>query len=248
MPHSVHATPRATTPDEEYLSTRYWNVNIPKEHWTEICPEFLAGQGEKNIRILSTKNEDFKRLSWMEVQDLACTNRIDLFQRSAAQLRGYREYTSQLKKTHGSVLSFIQQERLRWDDVTPSGEKQFTNPADFKILYNDWPYLIEQDVKHLVVWTKFRIDEDEATGEVTEEEKTLIEEFITRTFCVSDSNPKGKMNRDQIVWFKNWRSLKSVHELEHFHIMLYKSPVGLLEAVTGGDRPRCETWTGRSIQ
>jgi hypothetical protein len=71
MPHSVHSTPRATTRDEKDLSTRYWNVNLPKEQWMEQCPEYLVGQCQKNIRILSTKNEDFKRLSWIEVQDLA---------------------------------------------------------------------------------------------------------------------------------------------------------------------------------
>lgn len=111
------------------------------------------------------------------------------------------------------MLSFIQQKRLQWDNTTPSGDKLFSNPTDFKILYNDWPYFIDEDVTHLVVWTKFLIEEDEATGEVTEGAKTLIEEFITKMFCSSDDHPTGKLSRDQIVWFKNWRSLKSVHEL-----------------------------------
>lgn len=67
MPHSVHPTPRATTPD---LSARYWNVNQPKEQWTEECPEYLSGQSEKNINTLIRKDEDFERFSWDKVQDL----------------------------------------------------------------------------------------------------------------------------------------------------------------------------------
>jgi hypothetical protein len=240
--------PQATTPLKEDLSTRYWNVNLPKERWTEHCPDYLVGQSEKNIRILSTKNEDFKRLSWPEVQELVRTNRIDLFERSALQLRRYKEFTHQLKTTYGSVLSFIQRKRLFWNDTTPSGDRPFTNPADFTILYNDWPYLVEQDVKHLVVWTKFPIDDDEAAGDDAEEAKAMIEEFITTKFCLGDNGSTRKMRRNQIVWFKNWKSLKSVHELEHFHIMLYKAPADLLEAVTGGDRPKCETWTGKLMQ
>lgn len=111
------------------------------------------------------------------------------------------------------MLVFIQQKRLQWDDTTPSGDKEFSNPADFKILYNDWPYFIDENVTHLVVWTKFLIDEVETNGEVTEAAKAAIEAFITKTFCSSDNDPSGKMRRDQIVWFKNWRSLKSVHDL-----------------------------------
>ena len=71
---------------------------------------------------------------------------------------------------------------------------------------------MDDDIKHLVVWTKFLIDEDEATGEVRDEAKAEIEEFIARTFC-SETGTAGRMNRDHIIWFKNWRSLKSVHAL-----------------------------------
>lgn len=167
------------------------------------------------------------------------------------------------------MLSFVRQERLRWDNTVPSGDEPFSNPADFKILYNDWPYFIDQDITHLVVWTKFLINEDERTGEVTGEAKAMIEEFIMRTFCSSSNDPEEgakRMDRDQITWFKNWKSLKSVHELgmwrkcdlttsrnhwliraqEHFHIMLYKAPMDLLAVATNNDRPGYKTRTARS--
>ncbi|KAL2401466.1 hypothetical protein ABEF93_006355 [Exophiala dermatitidis] len=243
MPHSVHPTPRAGTPDAEGLSTRYWNRNIPKQQWTEECPEYLVGIGDKNMRIISSREEDCHKLSWPEVQELVKTGRIDQFQRSPSQLRAYLKWVYHLKQQYGSVSAYIQHELLRWDDITPSGDPPFQNPEDYKILYNDWPYYIDEDIKHLVVWTKFVIDEDEPTGQVSEKARVDIETFIARTFILdagqgseAETSRKIGMPRDHIVWFKNWKSLKSVHALEHFHVMLYKPPADLLVRVTGEDR------------
>ncbi|KAK5269116.1 hypothetical protein LTR96_005900 [Exophiala xenobiotica] len=237
MPHSARSTPDTTDaniPDEEQeLSQRYWNANQAKESWTKECPEFLVGTSEKNKGILSRKDEEFRRRSWEEVKELVKsfmrgvlgvfgrraegvlgdlgTNRIDQFQRSASQLRGYLEYTHRLKKKHGSVLEYVQRYRLDWDSITPSaGDKPFGDPGDWKVLYNDWPYFVDEEITHLVVWTKFLIDEDETTGEVREDGKSDIEEFIETMFC---GDGRMGMERDRIVWFKNWKSLKSVHAL-----------------------------------
>jgi hypothetical protein len=38
-----------------------------------------------------------------------------------------------------------------------------------------------------------------------------------------------------VIWFKNWRSLKSVNAVEHFHVMLYDPDPRFVEEVTGGD-------------
>ncbi|OAL38964.1 hypothetical protein AYO20_01715 [Fonsecaea nubica] len=243
MPHSVHPTPRENTPDtgkEQDLSRLWWNRNIPSRQWTADCPQYLVGQSEKNIGILSRKDEEFARFTWQQIEELVRTNNIHLFQRPSSQLRSYLAYVYHLKETYGSVLLYIQQHRVHWPTISRSGDPPFSNPSDYKILYNDWPYFVEQGIQHLVVWTKFPIDEVEETGEVTPEAKMQIEEFIKRTFC----EVKGgeRIERERIVWFKNWKSLKSVHALEHFHIMLYQPPEELIEAVTEGDRPICESW------
>jgi hypothetical protein len=116
-----------------------------------------------------------------------------------------------LKKKHGSVLEYVQRYRLKWDSITPSaGDNPFRDPGDWKVLYNDWPYFVDEEITHLVVWTKFLIDEDETTGEVREDGKRIIEEFIETMFC---GDGRMGMERDRIVWFKNWKSLKSVHAL-----------------------------------
>lgn len=40
-----------------------------------------------------------------------------------------------------------------------------------------------------------------------------------------------------MTWFKNWAALKSVHALEHFHVMLYDPSPVFVERITEGDVP-----------
>ncbi|RMZ87321.1 hypothetical protein DV736_g5453, partial [Chaetothyriales sp. CBS 134916] len=61
---------------------------------------------------------------------VVAVNRIDEFYRQPSELR----YTYDLKR-----------------NVTPSGDKQFTTASDYKILYNDWPYGVEEAITHLMV-------------------------------------------------------------------------------------------------
>ena len=153
------------------------------------------------------------------------------------ELRRYLKYCYELKKEYGSVLAFVQEKRLFWKSVTASGETPFTNPNDYKILFNDWPYAIEPDVSHLVVWTKFLIEDDPTTDDLSDKSREMLEDFVLKTFC---DEAKGGVSREHVVWFKNWKSLKSVHALEHFHVMLFKASKEFLASVTGGDQPMSE--------
>lgn len=104
---------------------------------------------------------------------------------------------------------------------------------DIRILYNDWPYGIDQDIIHLVVWTKFELSDDPVTGELTREARAAIEQYVQKTFY-SRVAPK------QVVWFKNWKSLKSVHAVEHFHVMLHRPDMEFIREITRGDVPLIE--------
>lgn len=55
---------------------------------------------------------------------------------------------------------------------------------------------------------------------------------MSREFC-----GQGDISREQIIWFKNGRTLKSVHALEHFHVLLYQAPTKMIERLTEGDKP-----------
>lgn len=81
-----------------------------------------------------------------------------------------------------------------------------------------------------MVWTKFELEDDVTTNDLSQRSRAMIDAFVQKTFC-----GKNGVSRDSLIWFKNWKSLKSVHALEHFHVMLYKPDPEFLKRITGGD-------------
>ena len=71
---------------------------------------------------------------------------------------------------------------------------------DVKILYNDWPYGIDEKIVHLVVWTKFDLEEDPATDDLTPKARKEIDEFVQRTFC-------GRVSPDHVSGFSFLRAV-----------------------------------------
>lgn len=53
---------------------------------------------------------------------------------------------------------------------------------DYKILYNDWPYGVEKDIVHLVVWTKFKFEDDPVTGDISPQSRKEIAEYVAKVF------------------------------------------------------------------
>ncbi|KAJ5390006.1 uncharacterized protein N7496_001074 [Penicillium cataractarum] len=258
MPHSTNVstpTRTITSPDEKlvdadintparFLQDRgitletlpFWLVNVPRSQWTTECPAFLRDQPPKNVQCLATPDSHYQRQSWEEVQEITRTNRIDRFQRVPSELRKYLEYMSQIKAEYGSVMRFVVTERLCWGDgsaenLRPRGGL-FEFSEDIRILYNDWPYGIDTDIIHLVVWTKFELPDDPATGDLTAEAREAIERYVRETFC--------SLAPEQVVWFRNWKSLKSVHAIEHFHVMLHRPDMAFVQDITHGDVPLIE--------
>lgn len=95
---------------------------------------------------------------------------------------------------------------------------------------NDWPYGIDKRIVHLVVWTKFGFQEDPETGDLTAEARKMIDDYVSKTF-------RTRVDPPQVLWFKNWAALKSVHAIEHFHVMLFDQDPEVLSTLTGGDIP-----------
>lgn len=101
---------------------------------------------------------------------------------------------------------------------------------DIRILYNDWPYGVDPSIVHLVVWTKFQLEEDPSTGDLSDRGRAQIDDYVEVTF-------RGRVPRDHVVWFKNWRGLQSVAAVVHFHVMLYKPGMAFIAKLTNGDMP-----------
>lgn len=104
---------------------------------------------------------------------------------------------------------------------------------DIKILYNDWPYGIDERIVHLVVWVKFPFQEDAVTGDLTDAARKEIDTYVDSVF--GQHVPRGGC-----IWFKNWASLKSIHAVEHFHVMLFKPDEKFVKDITNNDVPLIE--------
>ncbi|KAL8967771.1 MAG: hypothetical protein Q9183_002767 [Haloplaca sp. 2 TL-2023] len=170
----------------------YWRANVPKDQWPSECPEFLLGLSERDQKLVGKLDEDYHRLTWPEVRRVigasvgsSKDNQLDRFVRVPSDLRRYLEYNARLKKEHGSVMDFVVKERLKWTDLEPTGTAPFNDPetSDIKILYNDWPYGIDERIVHLVVWTKFELPDDPNTKDLAAEMRQEIDDYVDRTFC-----------------------------------------------------------------
>lgn len=53
--------------------------------------------------------------------------------------------------------------------------------------------------------------------------KSLVHRFVQETF----------REVEQKLWFKNWSALKSVHAVEHFHVLLFDPKEEFVEKVIG---------------
>lgn len=49
-------------------------------------------------------------------------------------------------------------------------------------MLNDWPYGVEKDIVHIVVWTKFELAEDPATGDLTDAARKDIDDYVQKKF------------------------------------------------------------------
>ncbi|KAJ9348652.1 hypothetical protein C8Q69DRAFT_469600 [Paecilomyces variotii] len=109
----------------------------------------------------------------------------------------------------------------------------FADPEDYRVLRNDWPYGLAPGITHLVVWLKTPVAVKSEDGDVTDESRSLIENFVQRTFVdrlkrAGFANPK-----EQVLWFKNPVGLQSVRALEHVHVLVRDVPDEIIEEWTG---------------
>ncbi|KAI9053408.1 hypothetical protein LZ554_002366 [Drepanopeziza brunnea f. sp. 'monogermtubi'] len=218
----------------ELLPLPYWQVNVPPSERTDECPAFLRDLKPKDILILSTPDTHYQRLTWPQVQSITASNALAAFQRVPSDLRRYLAYSHSLRQTRGSVMDFVVRERLGWALPVAAegggGVAPFEREGDVKILWNDWPYGVDGRIVHLVVWTKFELEDDPETDDLTDEARCALEAFVQRTFV-------DVLGKENVIWFKNWRALKSIHSVEHFHVMLYDPDPEFVRRITNGDVP-----------
>lgn len=247
----------------------YWQINVPPHERTAECPEFLRSLSDKDRNIISTPDSEFQVDNWSQVAKKARTQKLEEFKRVPSHLRRYLEWKWKLKQDSRyqvrGVMDYVLKERLHWE-LSCDGEgkpfvaskgRPFECPKDdIKILCNDWPYGIDSEIVHLVVWTKFKLEEDPKTGRLTVESDAKMRSFAYEKFAhynVSQSfsilhlhqlaaPPLMLITNEWIkyVCFHNWGELKSVPLVEHFHVMLHKPTKNFVLRVTNGDIPRSQ--------
>jgi hypothetical protein len=161
----------------------YWQVNIPSDQRETSCPPYLQNLSEKDIEILSTPNSQYHVLTWPEVRTLIANNRLDLFQRVPSDLRRYLAYNWKVRQEYGSVMQFVLSQKLGWQHPVEAEAAPFKSPNDLKVKWNDWPYGIDEKIVHLVVWTKFDLEEDPSTTDLTDGARKEIDDYVKDAFC-----------------------------------------------------------------
>ena len=177
---------------------------------------------------------------------LADVKDLSLLPRRPSDLANYIIWVHRTRARYGSVATYIIQERLHWQlpahesdadqcisqkDSSQRSDVPFVQPESYRVLRNDWPYGLTEDIAHLVVWSKVWIPTD-ADGRPTTEAAKDIHNFVEGTFR-SRLEPDTVHSGDCVVWFKNDTRWQSVKALEHIHIFVRGASESLLDEWTG---------------
>ncbi|CAM1502918.1 Fc.00g076940.m01.CDS01 [Cosmosporella sp. VM-42] len=187
--------------------------------------------------VLSQTDEEFHKHDWAELKDIIETNNLSVLKRKPSDLRRYMKWTAETKAQYGSMTQYLLDNRLpkAWGQppFTPESTVPFEKPSDYRVLLNDWPYGLDPEITHIVVWLRTIIPTDPETGDMTPQSRELVWSFVKRTF-VDSLGPGGE---SQVLWFKNWVALQSVRSLEHIHVLVRNVDDDTLEKWTG-ERPQ----------
>lgn len=188
---------------------------------------------ETDRQVLAQTDDEFVLHDWEDLKNIIARNDLGSLKRKPSDLVRYIKWSTEIKAQYGSVTNYVCQRRLGWESpFTVRNPVPFADPADYKILRNDWPYGVSPGISHLVVWLQTPIPVEEEGGDMTEESRALVEEFVQRTF-VTRLNGICPDPVERVLWFKNWTALQSVRALDHVHILVRDVPEEVLLEWTG---------------
>jgi hypothetical protein len=161
-------------------------------------------------------------------------NALDVLKRKPSDLKRYITWTAETKAEYGNMTNYLLAHRLPkvWGSPPfhPLSPVPFENPADYRVLINDWPYGLEPGITHMVVWTRTPVDSDLDRGDMTPESRRIAAAFVKRYF-VDRLGPGGE---GRVLWFKNWVALQSVPALEHIHVLVKDVEPSVIEEWSRG--------------
>ena len=187
---------------------------------------------------LSLTDAEYAPHSWSNLHELISANRLEELKRWPSSLKAYLAWTAHTKAKYNSIMAYLLDQRLFWEPLEDEtgalrfhvrNPTPFADPADFKILRNDWTYGFESGIKHIVVWLKQRLPVDE-NGALSEEGRKMVDEFVKKEFRHKAGEEK---EGDKVIWFKNTTNLQSVRSLEHVHVLVRNLDEKVLEQWMG---------------
>lgn len=201
---------------------------------------------KRQLQLPQTMTEGFQNIAttditWENVQDYINTGELYKLRRSKEETIKYRAHKALLKEKDISIIDHILK-KLNWDldnleylNATKYLENEdklkacFSNKDYFKLLPNDFPYMFEPNIIHLLVWSKIRLpiyldDHREVSMEkhndvlptMNPDMKEKINKFLTKTL-------QKKLGLDPVndyVWFINYTSLQSIRAISHIHLLI----------------------------
>ncbi|KAJ2485761.1 hypothetical protein IWW37_005842 [Coemansia sp. RSA 2050] len=153
----------------------------------------------QNMKIPGNLGVD-RDFTWDEVRQIVAAERLDLLGRLVEKERVYSEYMQQLREEYGSVAAYVLQTKLK-SFIADSSK-------DYLIVPNDFPYALEPDMSHFIVWSKLQL-----TGGVVPDPviKQMIDAYLDELIG------GGKY---EWAWFVNPPHLQSIPDASHGHLIV----------------------------
>ncbi|ODV63071.1 Htc1p ASCRUDRAFT_126905 [Ascoidea rubescens DSM 1968] len=210
-------------------------------------------------------------ISWSALREIVHHNRLAQLKRAPEVTAEYHKYKHHIAVLNTSVFKHLVCVQLKWaseafyldpayNDTNinlplvsnkSTSHKLFMFSEDTLILPNHFPYNLEQNIKHLVVWSKILIksieEENEENdkpieknqtpindnttqfqipGDISLRNKSIIHKYIVKTF-----HKKHHIKEENILWFRNFNHLQSIKTLSHIHVLVKDVPSHTLDAI-----------------
>ena len=143
--------------------------------------------------------------------------------------------------------------KLNWsmEQLTTLNDKKYPSDNDkinasfaddslYKLTINDFPYNFEQNVHHLLIWSKIKLpiylDDDMLNEDLNSPTKAfptknlLMKERID-IFLLENLEKKFGFKKKDYFWFINYSKLQSIRGISHIHLMIRSDDMDLEEKI-----------------
>ena len=156
--------------------------------------------------------DEIPELKWDDVKGYVIEGKLERLRRSQEQLNVYLQFRKMLESEWESVSDYIKVTKLSFPEgISSNGKKkadmivqETTISSRIILLPNDFPYNFEKGIEHYVLW---KLGDLITSSEIEEEARKLVQ----------------LKNADDSVFYINPVELKSILDIEHGHILIFKT-------------------------